>query len=191
MRNVLVNRATDRTASGKPHRPSPLGHSSSSSRSMSTSGTALKLPSWIEQKRTLSVPRPPSRKALVSPTPLAQWGMHVSSVEPGAIETPIWEKGHEADWSATASKRGLDLYGEAYQAFRKWESQSAAGPIPCDAVSRAIFHALTARRPRTLYVVGTDARVYGWPARLCPDRVTDWVTRRVMGLGSVGASPRG
>jgi NAD(P)-dependent dehydrogenase (short-subunit alcohol dehydrogenase family) len=122
---------------------------------------------------------------------LAQWGMHVSSVESGAIETPIWEKGREADWSATASAQDLDLYGEAYQAFRKWESRNAADSIPCDAVSRAIFHALTARRPRTRYVVGTDARVYGWLARLCPDRVTDWVTRRVMGLGSLRASRTG
>jgi NAD(P)-dependent dehydrogenase (short-subunit alcohol dehydrogenase family) len=122
---------------------------------------------------------------------LADWGMHVAVIEPGAIETPMWDKGREDDWSAGASKRDLDLYGEAYQAFRRFSEQTAAGAISCDAVSRAIFHALTARTPRTRYLVGTDARVYARLAQICPDRVVDWVTRRVMGRGSARSSRRG
>jgi len=122
---------------------------------------------------------------------LADWGMHVAAVEPGAIETAMWEKGREDDWSAEASKLNLDLYGEAYQAFRKFSEQTAAGAVPCDAVSRAIFHALTAKTPRTRYLVGTDARVYTRLAQICPDRVMDWVGRKVMGLGSVRSSRRG
>jgi NAD(P)-dependent dehydrogenase (short-subunit alcohol dehydrogenase family) len=122
---------------------------------------------------------------------LADWGMHVVVIEPGAIETPMWDKGREDDWSAGASKRDLDLYGEAYQAFRRFSEQNAAGAISCDAVSRAIFHALTARTPRTRYLVGTDARVYAGLAQICPDRVVDWVTRKVMGRGSTRASRRG
>jgi len=116
---------------------------------------------------------------------LADWGMHVAAVEPGAIETAIWGKGREDDWSAEASKQHLDLYGEAYQAFRKFSEQTAAGAVACDAVSRAIFHALTAKTPRTRYLVGTDARVYARLAQICPDRVMDWVGRKVMGLDSV------
>ena len=122
---------------------------------------------------------------------LADWGMHVAAVEPGAIETAMWEKGREDDWSAEASKLNLDLYGEAYQAFRKFSEQTAAGAVPCDAVSRAIFHALTAKTPRTRYLVGTDARVYTRLAQICPDRVMDWVGRKVMALGSVRSSRRG
>jgi NAD(P)-dependent dehydrogenase (short-subunit alcohol dehydrogenase family) len=113
---------------------------------------------------------------------LTDWGMHVASVEPGAIETAMWDKGRQTDWSAEASKQDLDLYGEAYQAFRKFEAQTAKGAVPCDQVSRAIFHALTARRPRTRYLVGRDARIYARLAQLCPDRFVDWVTRKVMGL---------
>jgi NAD(P)-dependent dehydrogenase (short-subunit alcohol dehydrogenase family) len=116
---------------------------------------------------------------------LADWGIHVAAVEPGAIETAIWDKGRADDWSATASKQHLDLYGAAYQAARKFSERTAAGAVPCDAVSRAIFHALTAKTPRTRYLVGTDARVYGRLARICPDRVIDWVGRKVMGLGRV------
>lgn len=122
---------------------------------------------------------------------LVDWGMRVAVIEPGAIATAMWDKGRAEDWSAQASKPHLDLYGEAYQAFRRFTEQTAAGAVPCDAVSRAIFHALTAKRPRTRYLVGRDARVYARLAQICPDRVMDWVGRKVMGLGSVRSSPRG
>ena len=117
---------------------------------------------------------------------LADWGMHVAAVEPGAIDTAMWDKGRQDDWSAAASTRDLDLYGRAYQAFRRFSEKTAAGAVSCDAVSQAIVHALTARRPRTRYLVGTDARVYGRLAMICPTRVMDWLTRKVMGLGGAG-----
>jgi NAD(P)-dependent dehydrogenase (short-subunit alcohol dehydrogenase family) len=122
---------------------------------------------------------------------LADWGMHVVVIEPGAIGTPMWDKGREDDWSTGASKRDLDLYGEAYQAFRGFSEQNATGAISCDAVSLAIFQALTTKTPRTRYLVGTDARLYARLAQICPDRVVDWVTRKVMGRGSVRSSRRG
>ena len=122
---------------------------------------------------------------------LAEWGMHVASVEPGAIDTAMWEKARRYDWSAEASKRDLDLYAEGYRAFREFEKRNAKGAVPCDAVSRAIFHALTARRPRTRYLVGRDARLYARLAQICPDRALDWVTRRVMGLGAARGSRTG
>jgi NAD(P)-dependent dehydrogenase (short-subunit alcohol dehydrogenase family) len=114
---------------------------------------------------------------------LASWGMQVASIEPGAIETAMWDKAHQYDWTAEASEQHLDLYGEAYQAFRKFEAQNAEGAVPCKAVSRAIFHALTARRPRSRYLVGRDAQLYGRLAQILPDRLLDWITRKVIGLG--------
>ena len=114
---------------------------------------------------------------------LTAWGMHVSSVEPGAIDTAMWDKARRADWTAEAKEQELELYGRAYQAFRKFEEQNATGAVPCDAVSQAILHALTASRPRTRYLVGRDARLYVGLARIFPDRVVDWVTRKVMRLG--------
>jgi NAD(P)-dependent dehydrogenase (short-subunit alcohol dehydrogenase family) len=121
---------------------------------------------------------------------LADWGMHVASVQPGSIDTPIWTKGQSSDWSTEASKEALALYGEAYQAFRRFEQRSAAGAISCDAVSKAIFHALTARRPRTRYLVGADAQIFGRLVQLCPDRVIDWMTRKVVGVGAKRAGKR-
>ena len=114
---------------------------------------------------------------------LAEWGMHVASVEPGYIATAMLEKAHAADWSAEASKRELDLYGEGYRAFKEFEKQGVDSAVPCDVVSQAIFHALTARRPRTRYPVGKNARLFTSLAQFFPDRAVDWVTRKVMGLG--------
>jgi len=114
---------------------------------------------------------------------LAGWGIHVAAIEPGAIETAMWDKASRADWSAEASQQDLDLYGNAYRAFKKFETQTASGAVPCAVVSQAIFHALTAKRPRTRYLVGKDARLYGRLAQIFPDRFVDWVTRKVMGLG--------
>ena len=122
---------------------------------------------------------------------LADWGMHVAVVEPGAIDTAIWDKGRADDWSAEASERALELYGEGYRAFRSFEERNATSAVPCEAVSRAIFHALTAKRPRTRYLVGRDACVYAGLARICPDRLIDWITRKVMGLGGARSSPTG
>jgi hypothetical protein len=103
----------------------------------------------------------------------------------------MWDKGREDDWSAEASQQEFDLYGEGYQAFRRFSDRNAAGSISCDAVSQAIFHALTARRPRTRYLVGTDARLYGRLSQICPDRLVDWITRKVMGLGGLRFPRRG
>jgi NAD(P)-dependent dehydrogenase (short-subunit alcohol dehydrogenase family) len=113
---------------------------------------------------------------------VAPWGMHVSAIEPGAFDTAIWEKDREGDWSIVASEDALALYGDVFRAFRRSATKIAAGAAPCDAVSRAIFHALDATSPRTRYLVGTDARMYGWLASICPDRLLDFVTRKVMGL---------
>ena len=53
-----------------------------------------------------------------------------------------------------------------------------------------IFHALTANTPSTRYLVGRAAEIYGWLVRLCPPRVVDWVTRKVMGLDGLRLAPR-
>jgi NAD(P)-dependent dehydrogenase (short-subunit alcohol dehydrogenase family) len=118
---------------------------------------------------------------------LADWGMHVVSVQPGAIETPMWKKGVEEDWSRQASERDLALYGAGFAAFRAFSEKNAAGAISCRAVSEVIFRALTVRKPRTRYLVGTDARIYGGLAAFFPTRAVDWITRRVMRMGAVRA----
>jgi hypothetical protein len=49
--------------------------------------------------------------------------------------------------------------------------------IPPERVAEAVYHALTAARPKTRYLVGTDARVAARLAWLLPDRLVDRIVR--------------
>lgn len=113
---------------------------------------------------------------------LRPWGIRVAAIEPGSIDTPIWERGERLadDVSARAPAAQEELYGETIERFRVAVRRTAERGIAPDKVAAAISHALSARRPRTRYVVGADARGQALLARLLPDRVMDAVVRRVM-----------
>ncbi len=107
---------------------------------------------------------------------LRPWGLHVCIVAPGVVATPIWAKSVAvADQLLQALPREAhELYGAAMDAVRTnamRTAQSGAGIAP-EAVARAVAHALTARRPKTRYLVGPDARV-GALAAYIPARLRD------------------
>jgi NAD(P)-dependent dehydrogenase (short-subunit alcohol dehydrogenase family) len=114
---------------------------------------------------------------------LRPWGMDVVLVEPGAIKTPIWEKGLQGvdeaqqNWPAQA----LELYGDSIPRMRKVTERTASHAIPADSVAKVVEHALTASRPRTRYLVGTDARVQALVRRV-PDRARDAMIARMIGM---------
>ncbi len=114
---------------------------------------------------------------------LRPWGIHVALVEPGSIRTPIWEKGlRELDqrvgqWPAAA----LDLYGDAIPRMRAITEKTASRAIAPDAVAKVVEHALTARRARTRYVVGVDAKMQALVRRV-PDRARDAMIARTIGM---------
>ncbi len=106
---------------------------------------------------------------------LQPWGIQVSIIEPGAIATPIWEKSaKEAEGlEASVSAEAKALYGEAVIRIREAIAQAAQRAIAPEAVVRAVHHALTAARPRTRYLVGTDAKLRAWMVKWLPDRMQD------------------
>jgi NAD(P)-dependent dehydrogenase (short-subunit alcohol dehydrogenase family) len=106
---------------------------------------------------------------------LQPWGIQVSIIEPGAIATPIWEKSaKEAEGlEASVSSEAKALYGEAVIRIREAIDRASHRAIAPDAVVRAVHHALTASRPRTRYLVGTDAKLRAWMVKWLPDRVQD------------------
>jgi NAD(P)-dependent dehydrogenase (short-subunit alcohol dehydrogenase family) len=117
---------------------------------------------------------------------LAPWDVKVVLVEPGAVATPIWETSiAAAERLQQALPAGVEeLYGRAIAAARAGALRNAARGMPPDQVAAVVARALTARRPRTRYLVGTDARVAAMVARL-PDRVRD----RLLLSQSGGAGP--
>lgn len=115
---------------------------------------------------------------------LRPWGIKVAIVEPGSIATPIWERG-DAEVDAIGERAGdghADLYGEAIDAYREVARKTGARGIAAEKVAARIERALTARRPRTRYLVGADARGQALVSRLLPDRLVDWVVARATGL---------
>jgi NAD(P)-dependent dehydrogenase (short-subunit alcohol dehydrogenase family) len=113
---------------------------------------------------------------------LRPWGIHVSAIEPGSIDTPIWERGEQIadEVSARAPAAQEELYGATIERFRVAVRRTAERGLAPDKAAAAIAHALSARRPRTRYVVGADARGQALLERLLPDRALDWLVRRIM-----------
>jgi NAD(P)-dependent dehydrogenase (short-subunit alcohol dehydrogenase family) len=115
---------------------------------------------------------------------LHPWGIEVSIIEPGSTATEIWTK-TEATADAVERSlpaRGRALYGDAIKAMRATSSKYAARAIPASRVARAVEHALTAKRPKTRYVVGPDARLQAFARRVFSDRILDGLIRRQAGL---------
>jgi NAD(P)-dependent dehydrogenase (short-subunit alcohol dehydrogenase family) len=115
---------------------------------------------------------------------LRPWGIHVSIVEPGAIESRIWDKAkHSADqMEAAASSEAKAYYGEAIVRVREAMAQAAQRAIPAQAVAEAVAHALRDARPKTRYLVGRDARFRAVLASCLPDRVQDWLLTHLLKL---------
>ncbi|MEX2247579.1 MAG: SDR family oxidoreductase [Dehalococcoidia bacterium] len=105
---------------------------------------------------------------------LRPWGIHVSIIEPGSIATPLWDKSQAAaDALEQQMPKALEMYGPAVDAVRKAAVEFADRGIPPDAVAKFVAHALTAKTPKTRYIVGRDARLQAALVKIVPDRMRD------------------
>ncbi len=115
---------------------------------------------------------------------LKPWGISVSIIEPGSIATPIWNK------SLTQAEIGQDslpesalhLYGQAMNTVRQKMQMIASRGISADIVAEAVVHALTAKQPKTRYLVGQDAKIQAVLKHILPDRLHDRIILYSMGL---------
>jgi NAD(P)-dependent dehydrogenase (short-subunit alcohol dehydrogenase family) len=115
---------------------------------------------------------------------LRPFGVHVVAIEPGAVATPIWDKGRASaeDLTARMPAEGVELYRSGIEALRRGIAQAERAGVPPLEVAKAVARALTASRPNTRYVIGRDARMRLAIARLLPTRAMDRLVARVMGL---------
>jgi hypothetical protein len=77
---------------------------------------------------------------------------------------------------------GKQLYKNTAERIRDRVGLSARRAIPTDAVVQAVLHALTAKRPKTRYLVGTDAKIRAIMVKWLPDRLQDWILKKVLQL---------
>jgi NAD(P)-dependent dehydrogenase (short-subunit alcohol dehydrogenase family) len=111
---------------------------------------------------------------------LAPHGVHAVLIEPGAIATPMWDKGNAA---ADDRIDGLDTamaerYRDQMVGARKAASMSERHAIPADKCAEVIEKAMTARKPKGRYLVGADAHLQAGLAAM-PTRVGDAATRLI------------
>lgn len=111
---------------------------------------------------------------------LQPWNIHVSLVEPGNIATPIWQKGIAEGRTLRTGlpQEAEELYGAEIDLMFRYAEEMDRRGIPPDRVADVVTHALTARRPKTRYLVGNDAKMQAVVARMIPDRLRDRLIRQ-------------
>jgi NAD(P)-dependent dehydrogenase (short-subunit alcohol dehydrogenase family) len=110
--------------------------------------------------------------------------VRVVLVEPAQTDTALWREAESAleESVAALSPAHRELYGQHIAGYRRSIPRSQRMASPVDGVAAAIERALTARRPRARYVVGTGPRVQGLMAGLTPTAVLDATLRAATGV---------
>jgi NAD(P)-dependent dehydrogenase (short-subunit alcohol dehydrogenase family) len=114
---------------------------------------------------------------------LAPSGIAVALIQPGAVKTPIWQKGR-AGRDAMVAEMGANAtagYDDAVEALVRATHDSEAKGIPPEDVAKVVLEALTVKKPRAHYLVGADARIQALLSRL-PANVSDALLRKAMKL---------
>lgn len=115
---------------------------------------------------------------------LKPWGIAVSLVEPGDIATPLWRKtlARADDALKGLPETAHEYYGSTMAAARATAEKMEAAAAPPEIVVKAVLHALTARRPKTRYLVGKDAKMR-LAMEWLPTRMVDALIMRTIRKG--------
>lgn len=116
---------------------------------------------------------------------VAPFGIDVVLIEPGPVKTP-WNA-VAASSLATATAEGTDPYASFKKAVAESFGAAQTGPIgrlasTADDIAKVIEKAVTARRPRTRYLINPVAKGLVMMKRTLPDRAHDAFLRRQYGL---------
>ena len=106
---------------------------------------------------------------------LSPWGIRVILIEPAQTDTDLWRGADKQadEVAASLSPEHRELYAQHIAGIRKAIPRSQRMAAPADGVAGAIEKALTQRRPRARYVVGTRAKVQALLAQLTPTPILD------------------
>jgi NAD(P)-dependent dehydrogenase (short-subunit alcohol dehydrogenase family) len=112
------------------------------------------------------------------------FGVDVALIEPGAVATPIWDKGSDQadELRERATSEQIELYGPVMERFAKMFVEAGQSGVPADQVADAVEHALTSEKPKTRYLIGRQAKIRAAIARYLPDRFLDrGIARQLQG----------
>src|ERR1700690_1039023 len=110
---------------------------------------------------------------------LMLFGIDVVIIEPGTVNTAMYDKGEKEDLSEFKQTE----YWGAVQKFQKWiVNEARTNGLPPERLGEAVHVALTTAKPKTRYAV-IPQRFKNWTfLRLLPARMFDNLIAKQMGL---------
>jgi NAD(P)-dependent dehydrogenase (short-subunit alcohol dehydrogenase family) len=113
-------------------------------------------------------------------------GIHVSTIEPGAIATPAVEKtlGDIEGVIESLPESARAQYGPMLRNFARIAYAREKNGSSPEVVARAIHHALTSNHPRIRYRVGKHAKLLATLPKLLPEWLLDEIRLRMFGLSN-------
>jgi NAD(P)-dependent dehydrogenase (short-subunit alcohol dehydrogenase family) len=102
---------------------------------------------------------------------LAPFKIKVVLIEPGAIKTPIWNRGLEAGQQVRSKDPDRNIrYADQIKTATAWTRRGEASGLDASAAAKVILDALLRDNPAPRQVVGRDAKVMAAMVRMLPFR---------------------
>jgi NAD(P)-dependent dehydrogenase (short-subunit alcohol dehydrogenase family) len=114
---------------------------------------------------------------------LRPWHIDVAIVEPAQTDTDMWRTADDMveQFEAALTAEQRDLYARHIAGLKKSIPVSQKLAVPAEKVSAVVAKALTARSPRSRYVVGVGPKLQVSLLTNLPTSLSDFVLRRVGG----------
>lgn len=114
---------------------------------------------------------------------LKPFGVNVAIVDPGAIESSLWEKGKAQKRRIldAAAPELLELYAPLIEIGKRL-GENPRDILPASSVAKDVLHALTVRKPKVRYLVGNGPKKAVKLERM-PVRLRDWLLGRFLRSG--------
>jgi NAD(P)-dependent dehydrogenase (short-subunit alcohol dehydrogenase family) len=114
---------------------------------------------------------------------LKPFGIRVTIVDPGAVESALWEKGRAQKQAIldAASPELLQLYAPLIEVGKRL-GENPRDIMPASYVVKDIMHALTSSNPKPRYLVGPGTKKAAKLARM-PVWLRDWLLNKFMRSG--------
>jgi NAD(P)-dependent dehydrogenase (short-subunit alcohol dehydrogenase family) len=109
---------------------------------------------------------------------LMLYGIDVIIIGPGAVATPIWDKGEQVDARVYADTE----YFEPGRRLRKYMVESGRRGYPPEKVGEVVWHALTTSNPHVRYAMEPGGVISQIVQLLLPRRVLDNIIARNLGF---------
>ena len=109
---------------------------------------------------------------------VSQFGIDVVIIEPGAIETEFYD----VFLDDMLARSGHGPYSDIASAMANWTRKldQQGGSSPPSVVSKAILHAINARKPKTRYAIGKLSKQMIFVRSVVSDRLYDAIVRRMV-----------